>query len=192
MDVRTSAKYRSMAQLERSECVPTRFMSIPYFSGPSDLTWATMWERICFAVICSSLFVLGWANVLTDDFEVVSSYPSTRLIVVAQARTGQRVLPVTLCCVTVSIFSPFFCSTNVMETHSAAANVSNGRSCVSSVMVPVDVPVKNRTPSQVMMFVFLLPSSLLVLEYSQERMAKKRAPRRSEPCAEWRGEEWSS
>ena len=51
-------------------------------------------------------------------------------------------------------------------------------------MEPEDVPVKKRTPSQVIMFVFRFPSSLLVLEYSQERIAKKRAPMRRAPCAE--------
>ena len=73
VDVRTSARYKSMAQLERSEWVPTLFMSIPNCSGPSFLTWATMWDRICFAVIWISLFVFGLTNVLTEDLSVVSS-----------------------------------------------------------------------------------------------------------------------
>ena len=72
VDVLTSARYRSIAQLERSEWVPTLFMSMPNFSGPSCLTWDTMCDRICLAVICTSLFVDGSRNVLTGDDSVVS------------------------------------------------------------------------------------------------------------------------
>ena len=97
-----------MAQLERSECVPTRLISMPNFSGPRCFTWETMCALICFAVIRVSLFVSGLKNVLTGDDGVVPAYSSTRLIVDAKALTGQRTPLVTLCWVIVSIFSPFF------------------------------------------------------------------------------------
>ena len=92
----------------------------------------------------------------------------------------------------VSIFSPFFWSTKVMETQSALAKDGSGSSCRSSCMAPSVELLKNRTPAQFIIFVFRFPSSLFVEEYSQERMAKKRAPARSAPCACLRGFELSS
>ena len=142
-----------------------------------------MCARICFAVIFTSFPDLGSAKVFTVDFPVVPLYASTRLIVSAQAFTGQRIPLSTRCWVTVSIFSPFFCSTNVMETHSAIARHVSGRSCWSSRIAPSVDPLKKRTSSQVMMLVFRFPSSLLVVEYSQDLMAKKSPPKRSPPWA---------
>ena len=50
-------------------------------------------------------------------------------------------------------------------------------------MAPLSVLWKKRTLLHVIIFVFRFPSSLFVVEYLHERMAKKRAPARSAPCA---------
>ena len=47
------------------------------------------------------------------------SYFRIRFIVVAHALTGQRISCFDRCWVIVAIFSPFFCDTNVIDTHSA-------------------------------------------------------------------------
>ena len=54
-------------------------------------------------------------------------------------------------------------------------------------MAPSGELLKNRTPAQFIVFVFRLPSSLFVVEYSQERIAKNRAPERRAPCASLSG-----
>ena len=181
-----------MAQLERSECVPTRCMSIPSFSGPIRLTWAIMCDRICFAVIWTSLSEFGRQKVLTVDVGVVFLYPSTLFIVLAHALTGQRLPRLTLCWVMVSFLSPFFCWTNVIETHSALSRCVSGSSCGSSLIPFLSEPLKNLTPAHVMIFVFLFPSSLFVFEYSQDLIAKKSPPSRRAPCAARRGDVVSS
>ena len=50
VDVRMLAKYRSMAQLVRSECVPTLLMSMPRRLAPIVLTVDLMCVRSCFEV----------------------------------------------------------------------------------------------------------------------------------------------
>ena len=91
------------------------------------------------------------------------------------------------CWVIVAIFSPFFWETNVMDTQSAVRSCVNVSVCLISVDVPSPKPLKNRTCSIVMIFVFLRPSAVLVLEYSHDRMAKKRAPVVSVDSASRRG-----
>ena len=76
----------------------------------------------------------------------------------------------------VAIFSPFFCDTNVIETHSAARRWGRFDPWGISLDVPSPRSAKKRTCSIVSIFVFLTPSNLLVVEYSQERIAKNNAP----------------
>jgi len=76
----------------------------------------------------------------------------------------------------VAIFSPFFWETNVIETHSALRRWERSDPWGISLDVPSPRSAKNRTCSIVSIFVFLTPSVLLVVEYSQERIAKNNAP----------------
>ena len=94
----------------------------------------------------------------------------------AQQWTGQSGEFDDLCCVIVAIFSPFFCDTNVIDTQSASVRSESGAEWGTSVVVPLFVVLKKQTFSIVIIFVFLTPSCLLVVLYSQERMAKKSAP----------------
>jgi hypothetical protein len=98
----------------------------------------------------------------------------TEWIIFAQDKTGFRTF-LDLYWVMVTSFSPFFWETKVMDTQSAAARRVTGLICGISNR-PLGVCLKNLTNSQVTIFVFLGPSAVLVLEYSQERIAKKSAP----------------
>ena len=115
-------------------------------------------------------------NVLTVVCGVVPLYCVMRCTVCAQQWTGQRGAFDDLCCVIVAIFSPFFCETNVMETQSAWVRSESGAECGTAMVVPDPVVVKKQTFSIVMILVFLIPSCLFVVLYSQERIAKKSAP----------------
>ena len=71
-----------------------------------------------------------------------------------------------------------------METQSAFRMVLRGSVCGIGVISPVVLDLKNRTFLHLMMCVFLTPSAFAVCEYSQDRMAKKRAPFRRCPRAD--------
>ena len=83
----------------------------------------------------------------------------------------------------VSIFSPFFWLTNVIDTQSAVRR--DGRVLVfwSVTLKPAVSILRNRMSLHRSIFVFRTPSAVVVLEYSQDRIAKKRAPVMRVPCA---------
>ena len=63
-----------------------------------------------------------------------------------------------------------------MDTHSALRRWGRSEPWGISLDVPSPRLVKNRTFSIVRIFVFLTPSTLFVVEYSQDRIAKNSAP----------------
>ena len=97
-----------MAQLDRRECVPTFSDFTPNVASPIACTVDLMNALVCDDVIITSLFVFGFKNVLTCDVSEASLYDKTLLMVLAQSRTGHKIPVFALCCVIVSIFSPFF------------------------------------------------------------------------------------
>ena len=142
-----------------------------------------MCDLVCDEVMCTSLFVFGLRNVLTCESVEVLSYERILLTVLAHSRTG-HILPVlTLCCVIVSIFSPFFWVRNVMETQSAEWRSASGLDLSISKIAPWSPTVKNLMSAQRKVRVRRLPSPLFVVVYSHERMAKNKAPQRREPIA---------
>ena len=97
--------------------------------------------------------------------------------VFAQHLTGHRRLWLERCGVMVAIFSPFFfCETNVSETQSADRSFCKGSVCLISVAVPSPRDLKKRTCSIVIIFVYLPPPAMQVVEYSHDRRAKNSAP----------------
>ena len=81
-------------------------------------------------VMRTSRFPLVSQNVLTVESTVAFGYARTLATVDAHEKTGQSGLCLSLdfvrCCVMVSIFSPFFWLTKVMETQSAVVSVDRG------------------------------------------------------------------
>ena len=72
VEVRTCARYSSIAQLVRTVCVPTSEGLTPsVFFPPMDLTEDRIVVRICVAVIRTSLFDFVSKNVFTVDCGVV-------------------------------------------------------------------------------------------------------------------------
>ena len=162
--------------------MPILLMLTPRRSGPMERTVDLRYWRSCLAVMSTSL--LSEKKVLTVDCGVVFGYLSMRITRAAQGVTGHSWDPV-LCCVMVASFSPFFWSWNVMDTQCAVKRVCGGDEWGMRRRKPVADLLKKRMSQMRSSFVFL-NSALSVVEYSQERMAKKRAPRRSCPMAMWR------
>ena len=142
-----------------------------------------MRKRICDDVMRTNRPFLSM-NVFTVEVSVVPLYKRTLLIVVAQQWTGHSGALLERCCVMVAIFSPFFWETKVMETQSAERSDWSGEEWSSSVVVPSLLVLKKRMLLSSRIFVLRALSALLVVEYSQERIAKKSAPQTRGPTAE--------
>ena len=69
VDIRTFARYRSIAALVLSDWVPTLLMSMPSFSGPIVLTEDTRW-RLTWVEVNRTSFPVDTKNVLTVDLFV--------------------------------------------------------------------------------------------------------------------------
>ena len=88
----------------------------------------------------------------------------------------------------VASFIPFFCRIKVIETQSADLRVSRGSVLSNSMCNPVsDEILKNLTSLTLMTEVFLGPSDGFVQEYSQDLMAKNKAPVMRLPSDIWKG-----
>ena len=161
-----------------------------------------MCSRICLDVIRTRREDDGSQNVLTVVETVVLGYDSTLCTVIAHEPTGQRWVGLlvglfllfffVLCCVIVSIFSPFFWLTNVIETQSAVRSV--GRVFLLSIISlnPVMLIRKKRMLSHWMILVFRIPSTVVVLENSHDLIAKNSAPVMSVLSAVVRGDDLSA
>ena len=91
-----------------------------------------------------------------------------------------------------SIFSPFFWLTKVIDTQSAVGSVGRGFMLSIISLNTVLLIRKDRMFSHWMILVFRIPSTVVVLENSQDRIAKNSAPVISVLIAAARGDDLSA
>lgn len=106
---------------------------------------------------------------LTGDRSDVCLYD--RILVTSEPHTftGQMDESFDLCMLIVLFFSPFFWERKVMDTMSASSSIG-------SLWVIICDSLKNLMSPIVISFVLFDSVGLVVLEYSHDRIAKKKAP----------------
>ena len=154
--------------------MPTVLVLIPNRSGPILSTVRRKYVLITSPEIANVLLFVRNASMGVDDVE--SGYDQILCTVVAHIRTGQMSMSVRNW-VTVSIFSPFFWFSNVMETVCADESFSSAACWL------IVLPFFRKTMFRNRSFFVRLCFCPGTVRYSQERMPKNNAPPANAPTA---------